>query len=152
MVKIYTIQTEDKMNHLRMIDTITQTYVSLNEISDDFDPELENRRAELFLELSKSMMLIFGMEQDHEKIVNKMVHYVENCQFFNVQQDVLRPLLCDENMEINALRVLLFSLARSLKEREEGDLDSVDETYYESDDVIYMRKEDVNIESDDEKE
>jgi hypothetical protein len=134
------------MNYLRMIDTITQAYISLNEISDEYDPDLENRRAELFLELMKSMMLVFGSEPEHEgynDIISKMVHYVENSQFFNVQQEVVRPLMCDDNMEVNALRVLLFSLARSLKEREEGDLDSVDETYYESDDVIYMRKEDV---------
>lgn len=134
------------MNYLRMIDTITQTYISLNEISDEYDPDLENRRAELFLELMKSMMLVFGSEPEHEgynDIISKMVHYVENSQFFNVQQEVVRPLMCDDNMEVNALRVLLFSLARSLKERAEGDLDSVDETYYESDDVIYMRKEDV---------
>ena len=134
------------MNYLRMIDTITQAYISLNEISDEYDPDLENRRAELFLELMKSMMLVFGSEPEHEgynDIIFKMVHYVENSQFFNVQQEVVRPLMCDDNMEVNALRVLLFSLARSLKEREEGDLDSVDETYYESDDVIYMRKEDV---------
>ena len=140
------------MKYLRMIDTIQQTYVDLNTIQvDEYDPELENRRAELFLELQKSMMLVFGFEEGYEDILEKMQHYVENSQFFNVQQEVVRPLLCDDNMEVNALRVLLFSLARSLKEREEGDLDSVDETYYESDDVIYMRKEDEE-EDEDEKE
>ena len=140
------------MKYLRMIDTIQQTYVDLNTIdADEYDPELENRRAELFLELQKSMMLVFGFEEGYENILEKMIHYVENSQFFNVQQEVVRPLLCDDNMEVNALRVLLFSLARSLKEREEGDLDSVDETYYESDDVIYMRKEDEE-EDEDEKE
>lgn len=140
------------MKYIRMIDTIQQTYVDLNTIHvDEYDPELENRRAELFLELQKSMMLVFGFEEGYENILEKMQHYVENSQFFNVQQEVVRPLLCDDNMEVNALRVLLFSLARSLKEREEGDLDSVDETYYESDDVIYMRKEDEE-EEEDEKE
>lgn len=137
-----------------MIDTITQAYISLNEIEDEYDPELENRRAELFLELMKSMMLVFGAETESDEegygdIISKMVHYVENSQFFNVQQEVVRPLMCDDNMEVNALRVLLFSLARSLKEREEGDLDSVDETYYESDDVIYMHKEDIQAHEDD---
>lgn len=142
------------MNYiLRMSDTIQQTYVDLNTIDvDEYDPELENRRAELFLELQKSMMLIFGYGEENESILQKMVHYVENSQFFNVQQEVVRPLLCDDNMEVNALRVLLFSLARSLKDREEGDLDSVDETYYESDDVIYMRKEDEENEQEEEDE
>lgn len=141
------------MKYIRMIDTIQQTYVDLNTIHvDEYDPELENRRAELFLELQKSMMLVFGFEEGYENILEKMIHYVENSQFFNVQQEVVRPLLCDDNMEVNALRVLFFSLARSLKEREEGDLDSVDETYYESDDVIYMRKEDEEEEEEDEKE
>ena len=141
------------MKFLRMIDTIQQTYVDLNTIHvDEYDPELENRRAELFLELQKSMMLVFGFDDGYEAIVSKMIHYVENSQFFNVQQEVVRPLLCDDNMEVNALRVLLFSLARSLKEREDGDLDSVDETYYESDDVIYMRPEGEENEQEEEDE
>ena len=42
--------------YLRMIDTITQAYISLNEIEDEYDPELENRRAELF----------FGADEKHD--------------------------------------------------------------------------------------
>jgi|DEB0MinimDraft_3_1074331.scaffolds.fasta_scaffold13349_4 hypothetical protein len=142
------------MRYLAMIDTICQTYVNLNTSDEDyFDPELQNRRAELFLELSKSMMIVFGETgEEYEQIVKNMIHYVENSQFFNVQDEVVRVLLCDDNMEVNALRILFFSLVRSLKERTEGDLDSVDETYYEDNDVIYMNKEDVEEDSSEDEE
>ena len=144
----------DTMRYLAMIDTICQTYVNLNTSDEDyFDPELQNRRAELFLELSKSMMIVFGETgEEYEQIVKNMIHYVENSQFFNVQDEVVRVLLCDDNMEVNALRILFFSLVRSLKERTEGDLDSVDETYYEDNDVIYMNKEDVEEDSSEDEE
>ena len=89
------------------------------------------------------------MKRDMETSSPRWCIMLRTVSFFNVQQEVVRPLMCDDNMEVNALRVLLFSLARSLKEREEGDLDSVDETYYESDDVIYMHKEDIQAHEDD---
>lgn len=128
------------MNQTRLIDTITQAYVALNVVDvDEYDPELENRRAELFLELMKSIALVF--DEDPEDLIEKMTHYVENSQFFTVQAEVLRVLLCDENMEVNALRILLFSLVRALKERDLNDadaLDSVEDEYYEQKDIIYM--------------
>ena len=124
----------------RICDTITQTFVSLNTIEDEYDPEIENRRAQLFVCCMKNLMLIFQDDED-EEIIKNMCHYVENSQFFTCQEEVVRPLLCEDSMETNSLRVLLFILTRSLKKRLEGDLDSVEESFYEENDVIYMTKE-----------
>ncbi len=135
---------------LNIISTILDVFVSLNTFEGEFDPEIENRKAELFIELQKGFLLVMGEDDpDFSNAVNGMHKYATNSQFYTIQQEVLRPLLSSDNTEVNALRILLFTLARSLKTREDGDLDSVDETYYEDENVLYINRDKLEPNSED---
>jgi hypothetical protein len=131
-----------------MIHIICECYICLNTISpEDYDPEVENRALELGIALRSAMQLIFGDKEDYERdglhsSIEDMIRYVENSQFFYVKDEVVRVLLCNDDMNINALRVLVFCLSRSMLEEDSIDEDSEEDVKWNDGHVIHMNKED----------
>jgi len=131
-----------------MIHIICECYICLNTISpEDYDPEVENRALELGIALRSAMQLIFGDKEDYERdglhsSIEDMIRYVENSQFFYVKDEVVRVLLCNDDMNINALRVLVFCLSRSMLEEDPIDEDSEEDVKWNDGHVIHMNKED----------
>jgi len=97
---------------------------------DSFEsPDILNLKSELYIELMKNI----HMWVDHEStILDEMSTYVSNSQSFQVGSEYLRPLMSHDNMEVVALRILLWCSVQIYKQENldddrSGEMDSYDE-------------------------
>jgi hypothetical protein len=99
------------MSVYNIVQNLEKCFVYLNSLPDGeyVDPDTLNLAIEFRIELMKTLNMFIGT--DHQ-LIDQLNSFVENDQIFTVEVESMRPMMSNENIEVCALRTLLYVVSR----------------------------------------